>query len=163
PADAETPPPADPLPEAPEGPSTGSPTAAPVPPDTSGVADPQAAAALARNPRIAFSPQAAGVLAAQPVDTRLLALLAVLALDHQLSVSDVPLADGQAPDDLRRTALVDAVDGVPLATTPSAADDVVAALEAQDPLFRPRLEARTVTGDGPPVRQLVIQLPPPPG
>jgi hypothetical protein len=149
---------AGPLPPARPPAATGWPS--PAPADAAGVADPRAAAALARNPRIAFTPLAAGVLAEQPVDTRLLALLAVLALDHTLSVTDVPLVDGQAAGDLRRTALVDAVDGVSLSTDPSAADPVVAALTEQDPQFRPRLEARTVTGDGPPVRQLVIQLPP---
>ena len=38
---------------------------------------------------------------------------------------------------------------------------VVADLAAQDPTYRPELQAATVTGDGPPERRLLIQLPPP--
>ncbi len=171
PTAAPTPPPT----AAPSPPPTASPTQAPppasplptlppVPPPTelpTGVSDPRASAELAANPNLVFGPEAARVLAEEPIDTRLLALLAVLAAEHDLSVTDFPLAEGQSEGDLRRTALIDAVDGRSLTSDPAAADDVVAELAAQDPSYRPQLQAATVTGDGPPVRQLVVRLPAP--
>jgi hypothetical protein len=187
PADDDPPAPADETQAAPTPPSTPPPTAAPSPPPTAsptqapppasplptlppvppptelptGVSDPRASAELAANPNLVFGPEAARVLAEEPIDTRLLALLAVLAAEHDLSVTDFPLAEGQSEGDLRRTALIDAVDGRSLTSDPAAADDVVAELAAQDPSYRPQLQAATVTGDGPPVRQLVVRLPAP--
>ncbi len=156
--DPREPDPPQPDPPQPDPPAPAPPGAAP-----SGVAaDQRAVAALLRNPRITFSPTAAQVLSGEPVDVVLLAVLATTALDHELSVVDLPAAPGRGVDALRTSAVLDLVDGAPVTAASGIGDDVVADLTARASGVVPIVEVTATGAVGPGARQLLVRLPPTP-
>jgi hypothetical protein len=87
------------------------------------------------------------VLATQDVDPRLLALLAALAADHQITVADLPELPGDAGDVPRRAVAISSVDGTGV-TTYRGLNDLTAWFEAQQAPYRP-VDMRLTWGDPP--------------
>jgi len=93
--------------------------------------------ALADNPGLELSPEAADQLAAGQVDSRVISLLALAAGEHTVQVEDFPVVfgeDGQVP---RRTVTLSAIDGVPVQDGSAATLDVASLATEQTGSYRP--------------------------
>ncbi|TNM67692.1 hypothetical protein FHN55_09710 [Streptomyces sp. NP160] len=114
--------------------TTSPPVTSAPPRATATAADAAALAELQRNPRLDFSPRAREALRDQRVDLRLAALLAQLAAQQPLSVSDLP-AGGGGTEPLR-TVVIDGIAGQPVGADPDALAQLERQLTAQDPSYR---------------------------
>jgi hypothetical protein len=101
--------------------------ARPAVPDTAPVERPsrvRIGTALAGNPSLRLGPAAADLLRQGAVDPRIMIVLAALAGEHALTVTDFPAAALEPAGTLRRQVLVTAVDGAPVgAEAPSSLRD----------------------------------------
>ena len=100
---------------------------------------------LATNPSLTLSPAARRHLSAGGVDSRLITVLAGFASTHRLEITEFVAEPAEPPDAPRRTVLITAVDGHPVAR-PEAADLARRWLGAQLPPYRPLLVRRTDDG-----------------
>ncbi len=91
---------------------------------------------LADNPALTLDGDAAAVLRSDGVDPRLTTTLAGLTGVHDVRVAAFPVAPGEPAANLRRTALVTEIDGVPVTDTDAAAV-LTRWLDGQQPPFRP--------------------------
>jgi len=114
--------------------------------------------ALARNDRVALSPQARDALVAGHVDARLMTVLAVLSGEHTVLVSDfLPGAPGEpAARAPLGSAEIVAIDGVPVSADSPLTAEVTSWLEAQTG-YRPT----SVYLRGEPAAALVVTYGPP--
>jgi hypothetical protein len=103
------------------------------------------AEALVANPGVEVGTDAAAVLSAADVDTRLLLLLAALAAQQGVGVAAFPGLSGTDGLPARRV-LLDSVGGARVGTGEPATDALVTWLDAQLPPYAP--DDVTVTGDG---------------
>lgn len=117
--------------------------------------------ALARNDRVALSPQARDALVAGAVDVRLMTVLAVLSGEHSVSVSGFGPGSPAAPGEPAAgaplgSAEIVAIDGVPVNADSALTAEVTSWLEAQTS-YRPTSSYLR----GEPQRALVITYGPP--
>jgi hypothetical protein len=98
----------------------------------------EAAAALAKNPRLAWAPDARTSLLAGEVDARVLIALAGLTGKHALTVSEFVVQSGEAATGVpRRAVAITAIDGRPVHPDEAGTKDVQAFLMSQVPPYRP--------------------------
>lgn len=94
------------------------------------------AAALLTNPTTADAGQATGALLSGDVDPRLLTLLAGIAAQYGVGISELPAVPGEVGTPIRR-AVVDSVAGTPLREDPGLVALVTTWLSAQLPPYAP--------------------------
>jgi len=153
PAEGEPAPTATPPAPAPSATEPSSPVAPP--PSAASAAPPAAVRALAANPSVALGEDARAVLDATQVDARLVALLVHLASERDLSVTDLPAARGAREDEPRRTAVLDQIDGAPVAERSAAVEELRAELASQTDAYRATVEVQ----EGGALVLLVLELP----
>ncbi|MGG5260369.1 hypothetical protein [Phycicoccus avicenniae] len=152
------------VPAATTAPPSGTPTTPTVPDQPATPALPPAAEdpaarqaavdALLENPAVTLTGDSRAVLATGRVDTRLLALLAVLASQHELTIDALPES---TPGTDRRAARIVAIDGQPAVPESPVVGDVATTLAAQLRPYRAEIVRFPATGGAP--AALVLSVP----
>ncbi len=106
---------------------------------------------LLANPAITTSEDAAGALISGGVDERMLLVLAILAADHDLTVSDFPGSDQCPADGPLCSVRITEVDGRPAVRGAPGVDRLVAVLGVQTARFRPTVSYVAGAGQPPAV------------
>lgn len=112
-----------------------------------------AAALLADNPSLRLTPDARTELVDARVDARVIAVLAQLAGEHELSVSGFPVEPGERDSELpTRSVALDEIDGEPITTGGDGLDAVIAEARSQSGAYATQSVGRE--GD-----ELVLRFP----
>ena len=110
------------------------------------------------NPAITTTENAAGALISGDVDERLLLLLATLAADHDLAVSDFPASADCPVDGPLCSVRIAEVDGRPAVRGAPALEGLVAVVAAQSPQFRPTVSFVRASPGRPPAIDLTLAV-----